>query len=307
MRRVLQVAFSLILLTSTGVLQADGNDAAALRRQAGELSRQGRWPEALTAYRQATELDPTEPWSWYAMGSIQLGQGAYAEAARAFEQSLKHSPSFPNVVNYNLACAYARLGRIDAAFEQLEPALAGGTIEGQQLREDPDLENLRSDRRFAASVRAADEARWPCRVDARRRQFDFWLGSWTVRIPAGFQAGTDTISSSPDGCLIEQDWQGSFGLAGRSFSVYDPRRERWVQTWIGPAGGVSTLEGRLEDGTMVLIGPTVGPNGEPVLTRNRFVRLDDDTIDLEIHNSTDDGASWAPVNTFTYVRRKEGS
>lgn len=52
------------------------------------------------------------------------------------------------VVYYNLACSYCLLGKIDDAFLNLKKAIALGYEDFEYLQRDPDLENLRKDRRF---------------------------------------------------------------------------------------------------------------------------------------------------------------
>ena len=57
------------------------------------------------------------------------------------------------VVYYNLCCSLALLERIDDAFAALERAIRLGYRDARWLAKDPDLVNLRKDRRFA-QVRA---------------------------------------------------------------------------------------------------------------------------------------------------------
>lgn len=50
---------------------------------------------------------------------------------------------------YNMACAYAMLGDVDAAFEWLQKARDAGFGDLDLLRTDPELDSLRTDERFA--------------------------------------------------------------------------------------------------------------------------------------------------------------
>ena len=52
------------------------------------------------------------------------------------------------IVYYNLACSYSLLGMIDDAFRVIKKAIMLGYEDFTYLRHDPDLENLRRDRRF---------------------------------------------------------------------------------------------------------------------------------------------------------------
>ena len=51
-------------------------------------------------------------------------------------------------VHYNLACSYSLLGLIDDAFKSIKKAIALGYRDFDYLRKDPDLENLKKDKRF---------------------------------------------------------------------------------------------------------------------------------------------------------------
>jgi tetratricopeptide (TPR) repeat protein len=54
------------------------------------------------------------------------------------------------LVFYNLACSYSLLENVDAGFAALERAVKLGYRDSQWLAKDPDLVNLRKDRRFDA-------------------------------------------------------------------------------------------------------------------------------------------------------------
>ena len=56
---------------------------------------------------------------------------------------------------YDLACAHARAGRTEKAFEALHRALEEGLSDLQQLESDPDLESLRDEEGWGAVVESA--------------------------------------------------------------------------------------------------------------------------------------------------------
>jgi tetratricopeptide (TPR) repeat protein len=95
--------------------QADPRNARALEMLGQALTRSGRHQEALEADLKLTVIRP--------------------EDAAAF---------------YNLACSYSNLENVDAAFEALHRAFDLGYHDYRHLLRDPDLENLRKDRRFKA-------------------------------------------------------------------------------------------------------------------------------------------------------------
>ena len=88
------------------------------------------------------------------------------------------------------------------------------------------------------------------------RQFDFWLGDWTVKNPAGQIVGHNLVTSEQDGCLLVEHWKSARGKStGSSFNYFDIRDHMWHQLYIdnsGNAGDFPALAGRLVDGKMVL-------------------------------------------------------
>ncbi len=67
---------------------------------------------------------------------------------------------------YNLACALAQLGKKDDALAALDKAVEQGFLDSDHMKQDADLESLRSDGRFDKIALKADTAR----TEARARQ-----------------------------------------------------------------------------------------------------------------------------------------
>jgi hypothetical protein len=86
-------------------------------------------------------------------------------------------------------------------------------------------------------------------------QLDFWLGDWD-----SFDFATSTkdarirVELILDGCVIHEDYQSTDGHKGESFSIYDASRKIWHQSWVTNRGQLLIIEGKLEDGAMVLAG-----------------------------------------------------
>jgi hypothetical protein len=95
------------------VLERDPFFTSALRVHANNLAANGLHARALLFDRRLVRLQPDRPVPWY-----------------------------------NLACSYARLDMVDAAFTALHRALDLGYSNLRHLARDPDLESLRSDPRF---------------------------------------------------------------------------------------------------------------------------------------------------------------
>jgi len=85
------------------------------------------------------------------------------------------------------------------------------------------------------------------------RQFDFWIGTWSVT-EGGQAAGQNTIETDLKRCALFESWSSVDGSRGRSINFYDRERRRWHQTWIDDRGGALELDGGLVSGSMVLEG-----------------------------------------------------
>ncbi len=60
------------------------------------------------------------------------------------------------VAHYNLACSLSLLGQLDGAFAALARAIELGYDDFDYLANDPDLENLRRDRRYRALLQRTE-------------------------------------------------------------------------------------------------------------------------------------------------------
>ena len=100
------------------------------------------------------------------------------------------------------------------------------------------------------------------------RQFDFWIGTWTVT-EGGQPAGRNTIEPDLQRCALFESWTSVDGGRGRSINFYDRKRHLWHQTWIDDHGGALELDGSLVAGSMVLEGKRPGADSA-VSTRQRI-------------------------------------
>ncbi len=134
------------------------------------------------------------------------------------------------------------------------------------------------------------------------RQFDFWVGDWEVRTPDGSVAGTNRIARIENGCVLQENWEGSGGGTGKSFNIYDLTTGKWHQTWVSSDGMLLLLDGGLESGKMVLSGTRVGQGGATVHHRITWDPLAADTVRQLWEQSQDGGESWSVVFDGRYTR-----
>ena len=118
--KVRALALILVILAVASASLAQGYDA--LVREAETKLMAQKWDKALALYEQA----------------FKTGEFSYGDF-------------------YNAACASARLGKPDAAYSYLFKAVDAGFLEKDQLKQDPDLETLRSGARWQAITDAIQQ------------------------------------------------------------------------------------------------------------------------------------------------------
>jgi pimeloyl-ACP methyl ester carboxylesterase len=93
---------------------------------------------------------PTDPWYLERLGVAAVQKNELQKGREFFEQSWKAGqlPTAP----YNIACIDAREGKVEAAFRQLDRAIAAGFDDEAILARDTDLASLRGRPEFARIV-----------------------------------------------------------------------------------------------------------------------------------------------------------
>lgn len=137
------------------------------------------------------------------------------------------------------------------------------------------------------------------------RQFDFWVGEWTVTNSKGQFAGENRVVPAQNGCVIQENWTGADGGSGTSVNGYFDGDRRWHQTWVDSRGGRLDLSGGLVGGKMILRGevPVRGEPGRRVLHQITWERHPDGRVRQLWQSSPDGGSSWTVVFDGTYARK----
>jgi len=144
----------------------------------------------------------------------------------------------------------------------------------------------------------------PC-APAEHRQFDFWLGDWEVRNPAGTIVGHNRIESAHDGCVLIEHWTSVAGVTGTSVNIYDRDRRQWHQTWVDSGGGLLMLAGGTRGAAMVLVGDAFDADAPTKSARQRitWTPLADGRVRQLWESSSDRGATWSVVFDGLYARK----
>lgn len=154
-----------------------------------------------------------------------------------------------------------------------------------------------------ATAQGAQNRPPPC-ASEEYRQFDFWAGDWDVYNPAGKIVGTNTITPMFGGCVLREHWEGGGGNIGESYNMYDRGTGQWHQTWVDNGGLLLKLDGKLEDGSMVLHGELIGRDGNKSLQRVTWTPGDDGSVRQHWESSADEGATWSTQFDGKYVRKE---
>jgi hypothetical protein len=150
------------------------------------------------------------------------------------------------------------------------------------------------------SLHAAPPQPAPCSAP-EYAQFDFWLGDWDVSNPAGKVGGHNHITKEYGGCVLQEHWNGSGGSVGSSFNIYDPVRKVWHQTWVDNGGTLLEIEGGLKDGSMVMTGEQLQPDGKTVLHRITWTPKAGKVRQFW-ETSADDGKTWTTAFDGLYSK-----
>ena len=116
-------------------------------QQAALYENERSFDQAEKAYRALVAEDPNDGASWYRLGAVLHASGRYEDSIEAS----RRAAGFPDLrasALYNVACAYARLGRTDEAIASLERAVAAGYRAKGAMSQDADLASVRDDARF---------------------------------------------------------------------------------------------------------------------------------------------------------------
>lgn len=148
----------------------------------------------------------------------------------------------------------------------------------------------------APALAGAQSAPPGCKTPMHR-QFDFWIGEWTVTDSARtVTMGRNSVTLEDSGCTIHEHWVagGSVPNTGQSLNAYDAVTRQWGQDWIGSGGDVLHLRGGLRDGAMVLEQEGPNPAGAGVLRqRVTWTPKPDGRVRQLWETSTDGGRTWS--------------
>jgi len=264
------------------------------------------WNEAVKLYGQIVETAPN-PRAWYRLGVSLNRTGEKDKAIEAFEKG-RATGLPPQFADYGIATVFASKKDKEKAFEHLEKAAQNGLSQPDELTNDPDLAELKSDARFAKILETVAHNQKPCAYAAENRQFDFWLGEWNVvTSQRETPAGDSRIELILGDCVVQENWTsaGNIGYSGKSYNIFNTALKRWEQYWVDNSGGNIFFYGGLKDGVMDYWTDEIPqPDGAKLKRHLQFIKLGPDKIRQFSQGSNDGGKTWFVEYDFTYNRKK---
>lgn len=144
----LVLGFGLLLVGALeGVQDAQAPEQATMAAARAKLQA-GEYDAAAELLEAVTQAEPKNGIAWQLLGYAYHAQGDFERALPAHLQASQF-PASAGTGFYNAACAYARQGNPERAFQCLRQAESTGSVDLAQMDADPDLESLRDDARYA--------------------------------------------------------------------------------------------------------------------------------------------------------------
>jgi hypothetical protein len=199
--------------------------------------------------------------------------------------------------------AAAKAGKVDESFAALKQLTDNGFNSPEVLNADNDLLALRTDPRWAETIAAARRNAHPCTMAPEYRQFDYWLGEWSVEVN-GQKIATSSIQLILDECVVFENYHTQRGYEGKSFSVYDVAKKHWEQRYVDTTGASHEWVGGLEGDRMRFLWRHNGTDGKPVVDRMTYVKEGSEKVRQLIETSADDGKTWTTTFDGLYTRRR---
>lgn len=151
---------------------------------------------------------------------------------------------------------------------------------------------------FAGNLYAQEQC-----ADKGYQQFDFWLGEWQVSNSQNSQTSRSKISKILNGCVILEEYTAESGYQGKSLNIYNNKSQQWHQTWTDNDGLMLQLDGRLINGSMVLMGTVTNAQGDPLLQRITWTPLAAGDVRQHWQQSTDNGTTWTTLFDGHYRKK----
>ena len=300
----------LILFLAVMTRQRSGAQSPTPLQTGDSLYAKKNWAGAKMKYELYLKSDDSNSLVWNRLGYCNQSLGFLPEALSDYNKSLNRNPSpiLKSVATLRTAQVYSLMNETETASAWLVRATALGYNSLYDLDSLPAFENLRKTPGYKPLRKQIYETVFPCSVNPRNHDFDFWIGDWTC-----FRTGTQTlagyshIESMAGGCAILENYSSTQAYTGKSFNYYDTVTGKWKQDWIG-SGGPSDRQhydqGEFSNGNMRFTYETTNPAGEKIKGNFIFYFIGRDSV-RQYQDVIDTlGKTQSVTYDLMYIRKK---
>ena len=157
----------------------------------------------------------------------------------------------------------------------------------------------------AATQNAAqsDADAFNCRA-VEHSEFDFLVGSWSIRYDDEEPFAEFEIEKSPDGCTLHGVGKYTDGDTRSFFGFYDPGARRWKQLWISGGFALDVQSVATDSQSRRLVGTLYLGTDWPALSAQLTHEPQaDGTIREYLPVSTDGGKNWTSGRSAVWSRK----
>lgn len=265
------------------------------------------WKPARLKYEQYLTDSVSNPIPWNRLGYCYYNLGLYQQAIKSYKKALTLNPATPvkAIIELGISKVYGRLKDESELMEWLEKAARSGYQDINEINKPGDFDLVRNSPNFKEVYQKIYENAYPCAVDPKQREFDFWIGEWDV-----FQNGThqivghSVVQKVSGECALLENWESARATnSGKSLNYFDVQNKSWEQDWIGSIGGAQRyLNGIYRDSAMRFTYESI--NNEKKVTGNLiFYNMGPDKV-RQFQDVSEDGKTFTTSYDFIYIRKK---
>lgn len=299
-----QFAIATVIVIVTGLLGPVHAEVAELQNDAVAMIRAGEPSGAIDSLSQALEEDDGNAYTHYLLALAYLDSGQNLDKAGQHLNRATELGAQPQAITLLEARHLAQMGKDDDALGKLSELADGGYGQYQRVAEQSDFAAIHDEEEYQDAIAKIRTNRFPCEADPQHRDFDFWVGDWTVT-QNGVYAGDNSITSILGGCLVFEQWTSASGGLGKSFNYFDPGKNHWRQIWVSDSGSIIEFTGQARDGGIFYTAETVDPSsGDVTYHRFEFTQFADGAV-RQFWATSSDQEEWTTIWDGRYERKEQ--
>lgn len=205
--------FFILFYNATGIAQNTSLQMSLLQT-ADSLYQAQQWSQAKEKYLQYLKDSANKPMYWQRLGYCNHHLGRYKDAISNYEKALALQPNaqLKFTVESRIARSYSQLKNEKEALRWLRRASESGYQDINEINRIKDFDAIKGSKEFKELYKKIYENAYPCSVDPKSKEFDFWIGEWDV-----YQNGTNVlvghsfVQKISGDCALLENWTALSG------------------------------------------------------------------------------------------------